>query len=567
MVMADSGFVATARKYRPQKFADILAQPGVTVTLKNAVASGRIHHAYIFSGPRGTGKTTTARVLAKALNCRSPKAGDPCGTCDPCVDFQTGRSLDVIEIDGASNRGVDDVRNLRERVAYSAAGGGYKVFIVDEVHMLTNEAFNALLKTLEEPPSKVVFIFATTEPSKVPTTIVSRCQHFDFRRIGPEPVALALREVADQEKLKLDSGAIELLARRAQGSLRDAFSLLDQTVAYAEGPIDREVVEKALGIISEDSLFRMTTLWSERKTADAFVLLDQLWEAGIDPSEWAQAFGDHLRELLAAKVGGVASPGQRFDEAAEPFELGDLLRAQVMLSDLKYRLKALADPRPDVELYILRLFALEDTVRLSQIIEGQPGSVASPQTPAGRATTPPAPPRSSGAAPSASPAPTTNPRLDLRLAPAPRVDIPESPVAIVATPARAEEAAVHLDEALPAEPWERFLAVLRKKAPWAASELKLGRLESQDATRAVFFVPESNPFNRERFTSKGIRSAVEEAYKAVWSESPRIEFKFGESSVRSGDQSTLLGDHPELAALMEATGGEIVARRPRKREG
>jgi DNA polymerase-3 subunit gamma/tau len=545
--MSDTGFIATARKYRPQLFSDILAQPGVTVTLKNAVASGRIHHGYIFSGPRGTGKTTTARVLAKALNCRNTAAGDPCGVCDPCVLFQSGRSLDVIEIDGASNRGVDDIRNLRERVAYASAGGGYKVFIVDEVHMLTNEAFNALLKTLEEPPAKVVFIFATTEPAKVPATILSRCQHFEFRRIGPEPIASALREVAKQQSLALDEPALELLARRAQGSLRDAFSLLDQTVAFAEGAISRAVVEQALGIISEDSLFKMTQLWSERRTADAFVLLNELWESGIDPSEWAAAFGEHLRDMLAAKVGGVASPGARFDEAARPFELGDLLRAQVMLSDLKYRLRAQNDPRPDVELYILRLFSLADTVSLTQILDGRPAEAAKPAAVAPRASapTPAAPPASS---PSSGPVhEDRDPVLNLKLS--------------ALSPASSE------DGSLPVEPWERFLTVLRKKAPWAASELKQGALESHVEGLARFYIPESNPFNRDRFSSKGIRSAVEEAFKAVWGEKPKIEFRFGESTTRSGDTQSLLGDHPELAQLIEATDGEIVARRPRKREG
>lgn len=542
--MSDTGFIATARRYRPQKFADILAQPGVTITLKNAVASGRIHHAYIFSGPRGTGKTTTARVLAKALNCQNTAAGDPCGECGPCTLFQSGQSLDVIEIDGASNRGVDDVRNLRERVAYTSVGGGYKVFIVDEVHMLTNEAFNALLKTLEEPPSKVVFIFATTEPAKVPGTIVSRCQHFEFRRIAPEPIATALRLVAQQDSISVDEAAIGVLAKRAQGSLRDAFSLLDQTVAYAEGTITQAIVEQALGIISEEPLFKMIELWSQRKTADAFVLLGDLWESGIDPAEWAAAFGEHLREMLAAKVGGVASPGGRFDETAKPFELGDLLRAQVMLSDLKHRLKAQIDPRPDVELYILRLFSLADTISLSQVLASKPSAAVKPTVTPPREIPPPAP------AQQASKATDTlhdaiDHVLDLKLsAPAPRVE-----------------------EALPVEPWERFLAELRKKAPWAASELKQGTLESHADGFARFYIPESNPFNKDRFSSRGIRTAVEEAFKAVWGEKPKIEFRFGEVTARSGDTQSLLGEHPELAQLIEATDGEIIARRPRKREG
>jgi DNA polymerase-3 subunit gamma/tau len=551
MPESQDAFVATARKYRPQSFAEILAQPGVTVTLKNALATGRVHHAYLFSGPRGTGKTTTARVLAKALNCTNATAGDPCGTCDACVNFQSGKSLDVIEVDGASNRGVDDIRSLRERVAYASVGGGYKVYIVDEVHMLTNEAFNALLKTLEEPPKKVAFIFATTEPGKVPATILSRCQRFDFRRIAPEAIAKAIRKVVTEDSLDIDDGAVDLLARRAQGSLRDAFSLMDQTVAFAEGTITRLVVEEALGVISEESLFTMTALWSERKTTEAFSLLNDLWEAGVDPGEWAQAFGDHLRDLLAAHVGGVASPGSRFEEAAKGFELGDLLRAQIMLSELKIRLRHLNDPRPDVELYILRLFTLADTVTLSQALSGNVQVASRPsRAPAPKSTVQPENP-----APLHDP--PDDPTLELKVTARRREPEPEGePQASTATE----------DESLPVEPWERFLAVLRKKAPWAASELRQGKLESHADGLAKFFVPESNPFNRDRFSSKGIRTAVVDAFKSVYGEKPRVEFRFGDSVKRAGDAQSLLGDNPELAELIKATDGEIVARRPRRRE-
>jgi DNA polymerase-3 subunit gamma/tau len=539
--MPDSipAFIATARKYRPQRFGDILAQPGVTVTLRNALASHRVHHAYLFAGPRGTGKTTTARVLAKALNCKKLKKGEPCAECDPCREFQAGKSLDVIEIDGASNRGVDDIRNLRERVAYAAAGGGYKIYIVDEVHMLTHEAFNALLKTLEEPPPQVAFIFATTEPAKVPATIMSRCQHFDFRRIAPESITQALRHVAQAEKVSIDTAAIELLARRAQGSLRDALSLLDQTVAYAEGEITRAVAEEALGVISEDSLFRITELWAQRETAEAFRLLSELWEAGIDPGEWASAFGDHLRDLLAARVGGEASPGARFEAAAAPFELGDLLRAQVMLSDLRLRLRVLDDPRPEVEVYLLRLFTLADTVSLAQFLSGQ-GVLTAP----GRGGTVAHP---SAGAKDPGTGGAEAPTLDLKLAPRPAAAEPET-------------------EALPAEPWERFLTILRKKAPWAASELRRGRLNSQDDRLARFFVPDSNVFNRDRFGSAGIRKAVADAYFSVWGARPRIEFDFGETVRPADDTESLLDGHPQLRELIEATDGEIVARRPRKGE-
>lgn len=533
-----NAFVATARKYRPPKFADILAQPGVTVTLKNALARDRVHHAYLFCGPRGTGKTTTARVLAKALNCTSLQDGEPCGICDPCVAFQTGRSLDIIEIDGASNRGVDDIRNLRERVAYAAAGGGYKVYIVDEVHMLTNEAFNALLKTLEEPPPKVAFIFATTEPAKVPPTILSRCQRFDFRRIGPEPVKEALTNVVNAEGLEIDDDVLDLISRRATGSLRDAFSLLDQVTSFGSGKITRAMAEEALGVISEDSLFEFTSLWAERNTEQAFAHLSAQWEAGIDPGDWTQAIGEHLMALLAAKVGGVASPGERFDTACEPFQMGDLLRAQVMVSDLKLRLRLLTDPRPEVELFVLRLFTLSDTVNLAQVVNGTAVQRNRPPAPKPRERSNP----DSSSPPAEPPQPASGePKLELK-------------------------GSSH-DVELPKEPYQRFLVLLRKKAPWAAAELSKGRLEEHDHRSARFFVPESNSFNQSRFSTDGIHAAVASAFKDVWGTQPRIEFTFGESEKKFVDTQSLVESNPALAELIEATGGEILARRPRNDEG
>ena len=545
----ESSFIATARKYRPQKFADILAQPGVTVTLKNALALDRVHHAYLFCGPRGTGKTTTARVLAKALNCTERVEGEPCGQCPACRMFQEGKSLDVIEIDGASNRGVEDIRNLRERVAYASAGGGWKVYIVDEVHMLTNEAFNALLKTLEEPPPKVAFMFATTEPGKVPATILSRCQRFDFRRISPAEVRAALEHVTKIEEMDVDAGALELLAHRAGGSLRDAFSLMDQTAAFARGKIDRAVVEQALGVVSEESLFRMTELWTTRDTAGAFAHLLELWEGGIDPGEWAQAFGEHLRALLAARVGGVASPGPRYDEAVAGFALGDLLRAQVMLSDLKLRLRLLTDPRPEVELFVLRIFTLADTVSLAEMVRGK-----APQG----ALRPPA----GGAQPQA------EPKLDLAAHAAPPPVTGELTV-VTGTFGQPAEPMLDLklgpagDTELPTEPWERFLVLLRRKAPWAASELRRGRLDGHDEKAACFFVPDTNPFNQERLGNAGIQIAIREAFRAAYGLDPKVEFRFGAQKSASADTQSLLAENADLAGLIAATDGEIVARRPR----
>jgi DNA polymerase-3 subunit gamma/tau len=231
-------YLALARKYRPGNFENIVSQHHITTTLKNAVELGRISHAYLFCGPRGTGKTTTARVLAKALNCEKGPTPEPCGVCTVCVEIARCSSPDVFEIDAASNRGIDDIRELRENVRYAAVGGRYKIYIVDEVHRLTKEAFDALLKTLEEPPSHVIFIFATTEPQALPPTILSRTQRYDFKRIPVSALAEAINSIAQKESLTIDPDAALMVAKKADGSLRDAISLLDQLSSFSENRID-----------------------------------------------------------------------------------------------------------------------------------------------------------------------------------------------------------------------------------------------------------------------------------------------------------------------------------------
>ncbi|TSA28171.1 MAG: DNA polymerase III subunit gamma/tau, partial [Ignavibacteriales bacterium] len=237
-------YIVTARKWRPQTFADVVGQEHITTTMKNAILSNRIAHAYLFAGPRGVGKTTTARILAKVLNCLNPKNGEPCNECEMCKSFANSRSLDIIEIDGASNRRIEEIRTLRESVKYAPTKGNYKVYIIDEVHMLTTESFNALLKTLEEPPEHTVFIFATTDVHKVPLTIISRCQRFDFRRIEMSVIKKLLKEIADAEKIKIDDIALTLIAKKADGALRDAQSLFDQVISFSGMDVDSNVLSK-----------------------------------------------------------------------------------------------------------------------------------------------------------------------------------------------------------------------------------------------------------------------------------------------------------------------------------
>src|SRR5438132_7293898 len=291
-----------ARKYRPQTFDDLVGQPHVSRTLKNAIAQNRLAHAYLFVGPRGIGKTSTARILAKSLNCIKGPTVTPCGKCDNCLEIAAGNSLDVIEIDGASNRCIDDVRELRDNVRYAPAKSRFKIYIIDEVHMLTSAAFNALLKTLEEPPPHVKFIFATTEPQKVLPTILSRCQRFDLHRIPANLIAQHLQFIAEKEKITLEPAAAHAIARGAEGGLRDAESMLDQLVAFCGEKISENDVLNVFGFTSEQTLVDLTGRILRGETPDAIDLLHQQSETGKDMMRLMSDLIANLRDLLVFKA-------------------------------------------------------------------------------------------------------------------------------------------------------------------------------------------------------------------------------------------------------------------------
>ncbi len=306
-VREDDVAQALYRKWRSQTFDEVVAQEHVIQTLKSALDQGRIAHAYLFTGPRGTGKTTTARLLAKAVNCLAEEGPKPCNQCEICIGINEGRLLDLIEIDGASNRGIDEVRALREQVNFSPNAARYKVYIIDEVHMLTPEAFNALLKTLEEPPAHVIFVLATTEPHKLPPTIISRCQRFDFRRIPLNLIVQRLRHIADAEDLNVEDGALELIGRNATGSLRDAISLLDQLSAYGSETITRDLVQSMLGAVSTEPLANLIDHIVQRDLKSALGLLTQLVDQGLDPRQLTSELLDYVRDLLQVKAGNAPS--------------------------------------------------------------------------------------------------------------------------------------------------------------------------------------------------------------------------------------------------------------------
>lgn len=298
-----------ARRYRPQTFAEVFGQSAIVTTLKNAIIHKRLAHAYLFCGSRGTGKTTLARVFAKALNCQTPREDlEPCNSCTSCLEIASGSSLDVLEIDGASHRGIDDIRQINETVGYAAAAGGYKIYIIDEVHMLTKEAFNALLKTLEEPPSRVKFFFATTEPHKVPTTILSRCQRFNLNRIPLEMILKKLTFIAEQQQVDISEGALRLIAARAEGGMRDAESILDQIFAFHEGSVTEESVANVLGIVQRELFFTLDNAVKEANMAIAFELAHQIFSQGKDIVHFVESLTEHFRTLLLIKIADQNAP-------------------------------------------------------------------------------------------------------------------------------------------------------------------------------------------------------------------------------------------------------------------
>src|SRR3989338_11015030 len=299
------GYLPFARKWRPQDFSEIIGQEHITTTLENAILMDRLHHAYLFAGPRGIGKTSTARIFSKALNCEKGPSVKPCNECGTCKEITSGFSMDVIEIDGASNRGIDEIRNLRETVKFSPSKGRFKIYIIDEVHMLTTEAFNALLKTLKEPPMHVKFIFATTEPHKVPATILSRCQRFDFKRIQIKDIIAKLREVSKVERIDIDEDAFLYIAKASDGSMRDAESILDQIASFSKGKGHLKDVIDSLGMIDQETLFRSAELIINKDTKAGIHLVDEILNSGKDTKQFLLELLEYFRNIMIVKSGIV----------------------------------------------------------------------------------------------------------------------------------------------------------------------------------------------------------------------------------------------------------------------
>ncbi|MFQ5568978.1 MAG: DNA polymerase III subunit gamma/tau [Rhodothermales bacterium] len=379
--MSDQRYLVTARKYRPNLFHELVAQEHVTETLKNALRLDRLAHAYLFSGPRGIGKTTAARILAKAINCTTPPeertdAAEPCRQCESCRDFETGRSLSIFEIDAASNNKVEDIRDLRETVRIPPQGSRKKVYIIDEVHMLSNAAFNALLKTLEEPPPHVLFIFATTEPHKVLPTILSRCQRFDFRRIPVPEIVARLRLICEEETITADEASLLLLARKGDGALRDSFSAFDQAVSLCGTDLHYTDLAEALRVVDVDLFFDVTRHVSERSSSGMLRLVDHIVQSGYDLQEFLVGLAEHLRNLLVALtmqdtalIEAAEATRQRYAEISRAFTETDLLRLLMVVDETEESIKSSAHPRMKLEMALLKMAALSRSTDLREALQ------------------------------------------------------------------------------------------------------------------------------------------------------------------------------------------------------
>ncbi|HSL90729.1 MAG TPA: DNA polymerase III subunit gamma/tau [Ignavibacteriaceae bacterium] len=368
-------YQVTARKWRPQKFDEVVGQEHITSTLKNALKSGRIAHAFLFTGPRGVGKTTTARILAKSLNCENSKDFEPCNECSMCKSISTSQTMDIIEIDGASNRGIDEIRTLRESVKYAPTQGKYKVYIIDEVHMLTKESFNAFLKTLEEPPAHTIFIFATTDIHKVPLTIISRCQRFDFRRIQLDVIKAQLSMIAKEEGIDIDDKTLTTISKKADGALRDAESYFDQVVAFCGNKIDFEIVSRMLNLIDEELYFNLSDAILNKNFKSVFETTDILYKNGWDFIDFLDGLSEHFRNILSVIITNKTSLiesadvfRKRYAEYIDTFSKGDLIRLLNYVNKTQQEIRYSQNQRLKIEIALTHLIGMERTKTISEII-------------------------------------------------------------------------------------------------------------------------------------------------------------------------------------------------------
>jgi DNA polymerase-3 subunit gamma/tau len=553
------------RIYRPQVFSDVVGQEHVTRTLRNAVAEGSIAHAYLFSGPRGTGKTTTARILAKALNCDNGPTPDPDNTCEQCREIAEGRHPDVYELDAASRTGVDAIREeVINKVNYAATRGGFKVYIIDEVHMLSTLAFNALLKTLEEPPSRTVFVLCTTHPHKVPETIHSRCQRFDFRRIGTDDIVKRLQFIANAESISVEEGALTLIARHAAGGVRDAIGTLDQLATFTGNSVAVADVEGLLGEVDTARLFEAAGLLADRDVAGLFTFVDDLTESGHDIAEFIRALTAHVRDLYVAAVtpetAGIIdtteSDLERIRAQAKRFGADRLARVLDELGRLQSELRWAPDARLALEISFARIARPGSDLTIESLAErvtaleaGAPASA--PVTPAPSAPSPkpiaPAPVAKAAAPAPRAAAPSREEVATPQPAPAAAPAAPAAPTA-AAEPSAARRA----PKSGPYEvgelrrTWPDVLRRIKEQRP-AASKLFMDTEPDVDGDTVVIEFDSSRKVLVKRAEEEDVRALVRSAIQDVLGWHVAIRYQLGRGAVRRGPDDYEFGHDEEEA--------------------
>ena len=507
-----------ARKYRPQTFDEVVGQDHITRTLQNAVAANRLAQAYLFVGPRGIGKTSTARILAKALNCVDGPTTTPCGVCDACKEIAEGRSLDVIEIDGASNNGVENIRDLRDNAAYAPASGPYKIYLIDEVHMLSTGAFNALLKTLEEPPPHVKFIFATTEAQKLPATITSRCQRFDLRRIPADAISKHLAFIATSEKITLEPEAADVIARGAEGGLRDAESMLDQMVAFCGEKITAQDVMDVFGFTSKETVTGLAAHLFARNAGGALGIVAEQSGAGKDLSRLTADFIAHLRDLLVSVATG--------DTSVVP--QGKLLDLIEHFSDAETRMKWVADKKLQLDVAVIKALHLLDETSLTDVIETLAG-LSSGEIP--KASAKPAP----RSAPAQSASPQT-------------AEAPDPPRPAAAPQPNPSAADAEESDVSAATVWEKLAEAFAKESFIRYGWLREGTFERLDGGRLFVRFPGSTRESSETmWMEQGIKD-LESKLTRELKQAVKLALEFDESLDPIPEEAPELGEPAAKAA-------------------
>ncbi|MBI3780473.1 MAG: DNA polymerase III subunit gamma/tau [candidate division NC10 bacterium] len=582
-------YLVLARRWRPQSFDEVVGQRPVTQTLKNALAKDRIAHALLFAGPRGVGKTTTARILAKALNCERGRTPDPCNQCTSCKEIAEGRSIDCMEIDGASNRGIDEVRELREHVRYAPSRQKFKVIIIDEVHMLTEPAFNALLKTLEEPPPGVVFILATTDAHKIPSTILSRCQRHDFRKLGQGEIVERLREIARDERATVADGAMKAIARAAEGSLRDAQSLLDQVIAYSGAEVSENDVGAVLGLVEGEVLAQAAQAIIERDSGKALGLVESLSVRGYDLQRFCQEMLVHLRDLMVTKaikdpaplLQASRVPPDTIRSQAQAFTLADLETIFQVLSRAEFEMRRAPHPRFVLEMALVEATEARALQSLETLLQRLSALEERLLVGPGTATLAPPPLELSlfSAAPTASMAEKRPPLQDRPPAPRPPAQAP-SPLPPSTSAPDPQEGWARIKQAL--EGKKRSLAALLEEAKGVQveSETLIVTLENgtsfarstlDDAeNRGLMAAAAAEAFGRPlkveyRFQNRSIPSAVSGSTQITTGQGEPIqpsmprprETASPERSVAPSDQGSPRR-HPLVQKAVELFGGEVI---------